>query len=45
MVDIKQPLSAKDIEIAEILRKTNKDILFVGNKYDSTVSVYYTKII
>ncbi len=43
MVDIKQSLSAKDIEIAEILRKTNKDILFVGNKYDSMTSSYYTE--
>jgi GTPase len=43
MVDIKQSLSAKDIEIAEILRKTSKDILFVGNKYDSMTSTYYTE--
>ncbi len=43
MVDLKQSLSAKDLEIAEILRKTNKDILFVGNKCDSTTSNYYTE--
>lgn len=34
MVDLKEPVSPLDEEIAVILRKTDKEIIFTGNKYD-----------
>jgi GTPase len=34
IVDLKQPVSPVDEEIADMLRKTNKKIIFAGNKYD-----------
>jgi GTP-binding protein len=36
VVDIKSPLSAPDTEIAQILRKTKKPVIFAGNKWDDT---------
>jgi len=41
MVDIKEPLSPLDEEIAAILRKTNKEIIFTGNKYDDKNGDFY----
>ncbi|MCJ7665630.1 MAG: ribosome biogenesis GTPase Der, partial [Actinobacteria bacterium] len=34
MVDITEPVSVMDREIAQILRKSEKEIIFVGNKWD-----------
>ena len=34
MVDIVEPVSVMDREIAQILRKSEKEIIFVGNKWD-----------
>ncbi len=43
MVDLTQPISALDIEIADILRKTDKSIIMVGNKWDNPQGSYYTE--
>jgi len=43
MVDITQPVSALDEEIADILRKTEKTIILVGNKWDNPQGSYYTE--
>lgn len=43
VVDLKQPVSPLDEEIATMLRKTDKEIIFVGNKYDDSRSTYYTE--
>jgi GTPase len=34
MVDISEPMSVMDREISQILRKSKKEIIFVGNKWD-----------
>ncbi len=41
MVDLRQPVSPLDEEIAAILRKTDKEIIFIGNKYDDQIGDYY----
>src|SRR3972149_4711517 len=41
MVDLKQPVSPMDEEIASLLRKTDKEIIFTGNKYDEKEGDYY----
>ncbi len=41
MVDLKQPVSPMDEEIASLLRKTDKEIIFTGNKYDENKGDYY----
>jgi GTPase len=43
LVDLKEPLSPLDEEIANILRKTEKPIIFTGNKWDSDKSSYFTE--
>ncbi|MFA5014222.1 MAG: ribosome biogenesis GTPase Der [Actinomycetota bacterium] len=43
MVDLKQPLSLMDEEIASLLRKTDKEIIFTGNKYDDIEGDYYVE--
>ena len=43
VVDIKSPISPLDEEIADLLRKSNKPIIFTGNKWDDTGSDYYTE--
>jgi GTPase len=43
VVDLKQPVSPLDEEIASMLRKTDKEIIFAGNKYDDRRSTYYTE--
>ncbi|MBM3710045.1 MAG: ribosome biogenesis GTPase Der [Actinobacteria bacterium] len=41
MVDIKEPITAIDSEIADLLRKSNKDVILVGNKWDNPDGEYY----
>ncbi|OGD33838.1 ribosome biogenesis GTPase Der, partial [Candidatus Atribacteria bacterium RBG_16_35_8] len=43
VVDLKQPVSPLDEEIASILRKTNKEIIFAGNKCDYQEGIFYTE--
>ena len=43
LVDLKEPLSPLDEEIANILRKIEKPIIFTGNKWDSDMSSYFTE--
>ncbi|MBN1299018.1 MAG: ribosome biogenesis GTPase Der [Actinobacteria bacterium] len=43
LVDLKSPISPLDEEIADILRKSGKPLIFVGNKWDSQKSEYYTE--
>jgi len=43
IVDLKQPLSSLDEEIALILRKTDKEIIFAGNKCDGKDENLYTE--
>jgi len=43
LVDIKSPLSVLDEEIADILRKSQKPVIFVGNKWDDARSEYFTE--
>lgn len=43
IVDLKQPVSPLDEEIANILRKTGKEIIFAGNKYDDEKENLYTE--
>ena len=43
MVDLKQPVSPMDEEIASLLRKTDKEIIFTGNKYDDKKGDYYVE--
>lgn len=42
LVDLREPLSPLDEEIVDILRKTNKKVILVGNKWDSQKGDYYT---
>ena len=41
IVDLKQPVSPLDEEIAALLRKTDKEIIFTGNKYDDKKGDFY----
>jgi GTP-binding protein len=41
LVDLREPVSLLDDEIASMLRKTDKDIVFVGNKFDDKKSSFY----
>jgi GTP-binding protein len=43
VVNLREPISRSDEEIAVMLRKTNKDIIFAGNKWDSDQSSYFTE--
>lgn len=43
MVDISEPVSVLDGEIAQILRKSEKEIIFVGNKWDDPGRSFYTE--
>jgi len=43
MVDISEPVSVMDGEIAQILRKSEKEIIFVGNKWDDPGRSFYTE--
>ncbi|MBM3705938.1 MAG: ribosome biogenesis GTPase Der [Actinobacteria bacterium] len=43
LVDIKTPLSVIDEEIADILRKAEKPLIFTGNKWDNPEGSYYTE--
>lgn len=43
VVDLKQPVSPLDEEIASILRKTDKEIIFAGNKCDDMKGIFYTE--
>ncbi|MCX6347365.1 MAG: ribosome biogenesis GTPase Der [Actinobacteria bacterium] len=38
-----EPISSADEEIAAMLRKTSKEIIFAGNKWDSDQSSYFTE--
>lgn len=42
LIDITQPVSAIDEEIAGMLRKSGKNIIFAGNKCDHRESDFYT---
>lgn len=42
MVDLREPLSPMDEEIVNILRKSSKKVILVGNKWDSEKGNYYT---
>jgi len=42
LVDLTEPLSPLDKEVADLIRKSNKDLLFVGNKWDNRKDKYYT---
>jgi GTP-binding protein len=42
LVDLIEPLSPLDKEVADLIRKSNKDLLFVGNKCDNKKDKYYT---
>lgn len=41
LVDLKEPVSILDEEIAALLRKTDKPIIFTGNKVDDEKSDFY----
>ena len=41
MVDISEPISVMDREISHILRKSEKEIIFVGNKWDDPGRVFF----
>ena len=41
MVDLKQPVSPLDEEIAALLRKTDKEVIFTGNKFDDEKGDFY----
>ncbi len=43
LVDVTDPVSPLDTEIADILRKSNKPIILVGNKWDNPEGSYYTE--
>jgi GTP-binding protein len=42
LVDLTEPLSPLDKEVADLIRRSNKDLLFVGNKWDNRKDKYYT---
>ncbi len=41
VVDIKSPMSPLDEEIAGLLRRSNKQVIFAGNKWDDLKGSYY----
>lgn len=41
LVDLREPVSILDEEIASMLRKTDKDIIFAGNKVDDEKGSFY----
>ncbi|MFO7929720.1 MAG: ribosome biogenesis GTPase Der [Candidatus Humimicrobiaceae bacterium] len=43
LVDLKNPISPLDYEIAGILRKSSKPIILAGNKWDNPEGSYYTE--
>ncbi|MHB1335781.1 MAG: ribosome biogenesis GTPase Der [Candidatus Humimicrobiaceae bacterium] len=43
VVNLREPISRADEEIAAMLRKTSKEIIFAGNKWDSNQSSYFTE--
>jgi len=43
VVDIRDPISPLDEDIADMLRKTGKPVIFTGNKWDSEKASYYTE--
>jgi len=43
VVNLREPISSGDEEIAAMLRKTSKEIIFAGNKWDSDQSSYFTE--
>jgi GTP-binding protein len=43
MVDISEPISVMDREISQILRKSEKEIIFVGNKWDDPGRSFFTE--
>jgi len=43
VVNLREPISSADEEIAAMLRKTSKEIIFAGNKWDSDKSSYFTE--
>src|SRR5665811_1940067 len=40
---LREPISSGDEEVAAMLRKTSKEIIFAGNKWDSDQSSYFTE--
>lgn len=43
LVDLKEPISPMDEEIAELIRKVNKKVILVGNKWDNKNGNYFTE--
>ncbi len=43
VVDIRDPISPLDEDIADMLRKSGKPVIFAGNKWDSERASYYTE--
>jgi GTPase len=43
VVDIRVPISPLDEDIADMLRKSGKPVIFTGNKWDSERASYYTE--
>jgi GTP-binding protein len=43
VVNLREPVSSADEDIAAMLRKTGKNIIFAGNKYDSDKGNYFTE--
>ncbi len=43
LVNLREPLSMADEEIISLLRKTDKKIIFAGNKWDSEKGDYFTE--
>jgi len=43
VVDIRDPISPLDEDIADMLRKSGKPVIFTGNKWDSERASYYTE--
>ena len=43
VVDITQPVSSLDQEIAQIIRKTGKEVIMAANKWDNPDGSYFTE--
>ncbi|MDD5659531.1 MAG: ribosome biogenesis GTPase Der [Actinomycetota bacterium] len=43
LVNLKESLSSTDEDISKLIRKTNKKIIFAGNKWDSDKGNYFTE--
>jgi GTPase len=43
VVDIRDPISPLDEDIADMLRKSGKPVIFTGNKWDSERASYFTE--